>query len=137
MIHWNEAYETGVKDIDDQHKELFNYIDQLEVCIRDEVFEGAQIEIILNFLQMFCSTHFCLEEGCMRQRACPVQEKNKKAHEKFLAYFKDFRKAYDRSDQKAKLIRDLHQVLLKWLVQHIIRIDMHVKNCKVVHKGPY
>lgn len=137
MTQWSEAYATGVEDIDDQHKELFEYIEQLEKCIDDDVFEGAQIEIILNFLQMFCSTHFCLEEGCMRQRACPVQQKNKMAHDKFLAYFKDFRQTYDRSVQKEKLIRDLHQVLLKWLVQHIIKIDMHIKKCKVVSKDVF
>lgn len=134
MVQWSEAYATGVQDIDDQHKDLFEYIDQLEGCINEGTFEGSQIEIILNFLQMFCSTHFCLEEGCMRQRACPVQEKNKVAHEKFLTYFKDFRKKYELSDQKEKLVRNLHEVLLKWLVQHIIKIDMHVKGCKVVHK---
>lgn len=137
MVYWNEAYATGVQDIDDQHKELFEYIGQLEGCIQEGVYEGSQIEIILNFLQMFCSTHFCLEEGCMRQRACPVQEKNKQAHEKFLAYFKSFRKTYELSNQKQKYILELHKVLLKWLVQHIVKIDMHVKNCKVVRPEAY
>jgi hemerythrin len=88
MVLWDSKYETGVSSIDQQHQSLFNYINDLEECINDKYFEGPRIEIILNFFQMFCATHFSLEETCMMRAFCPVHDENKLAHEKFLAYYK-------------------------------------------------
>ncbi|MCV9387052.1 bacteriohemerythrin [Reichenbachiella ulvae] len=137
MITWKEDYNTGVQEIDEQHQDLFDYINQLDQCIRDEEYEGARIEIILNFLQMFCATHFCLEEVCMRQRACPVQEKNKKAHDKFLSFYSEFQDKYRTTNNKELLIRKLREALETWLVNHILKIDMHIKKCNNVNKAVY
>lgn len=137
MISWKEEYNTGVKDIDEQHQDLFDYVNQLDECIKEKEFEGAKIEIILNFLQMFCATHFCLEEVCMRQRSCPVQEKNKKAHDKFLAFYSDFQEKYRRTDQKQLMIEKLRAALETWLVNHILKIDMHIKSCTKVKRSVY
>lgn len=127
MVVWEKKYETGWSEIDEQHQSLFNYINDLEECINDEAFEGARIQIVLNFFQMFCSTHFSLEETCMLRAHCPVYEKNKLAHEKFLAYYKTFRGKYSEAPNKREMLEEFHGVLMKWLVNHIMKIDMELK----------
>lgn len=127
MVEWDEKYVTGVEDIDQQHQSLFNYINYLEECIEDETFEGTRIEIILNFFQMFCATHFSLEETCMLRTRCPVYDQNKQAHEKFLAYYKSFRIKYRESNKKLEMLKEFHGVLIKWLANHIMKIDMKLK----------
>jgi hemerythrin len=127
MVVWEEKYETGFKEVDEQHQSLFNYINDLEECIQYKTFEGARIEIILNFFQMFCATHFSLEETCMLRIACPAYEKNKEAHTKFLEYYKKFRVKYKPADNKVELLTEFHGVLIKWLANHIMQIDMNLK----------
>ncbi len=127
MVTWEEKFETGIKQIDEQHQSLFNYINDLEKCIQDQTFEGVKIEIILNFFQMFCATHFSLEETCMLRSKCPVYDQNKKAHEQFLAYYKSFRVKFRESKKKLSMLKEFHGVLIKWLVNHIMKIDMQLR----------
>lgn len=128
MVVWSPTYETGVQEIDEQHQSLFNYINDLEECLNEQTFEGTKIEIILNFFQMFCATHFSLEETCMLRMACPAYEKNKEAHENFLNYFKKFRVNYKPSNNKKEMLVEFHGVLIKWLANHIMKIDMNLKS---------
>ncbi|MFY0686215.1 MAG: hemerythrin domain-containing protein [Cyclobacteriaceae bacterium] len=127
MVEWDTKYATGVKEVDDQHQALFNYINDLEECIEESAFEGNRIQIILNYFQMFCATHFCLEETCMLLRKCAVHDKNKRAHEQFIAYYKKFRAGYNLSGNKRKLLTDFHEKMIKWLSNHIMKIDMSLK----------
>ncbi|WP_258097359.1 bacteriohemerythrin [Marinoscillum pacificum] len=127
MVKWEQRFETGFEEVDEQHQSLFNYINDLEECINDKYFEGARIEIILNFFQMFCATHFSLEESCMLREHCPAYEKNKEAHGKFLEYYKKFRVNYKPAKNKEELLKEFHGVLIKWLVNHIMKIDMNLK----------
>lgn len=133
MVAWDNKYETGIQEVDEQHQSLFNYINDLEECLEDGTYDGARIEIILNFFQMFCSTHFSLEETCMLRLSCPAYEKNREAHGKFLEYYKKFRVKFRESDNKKGLLQEFHSMLLKWLVNHIMKIDMNLK--EKVEKG--
>ena len=127
MVVWDSKYETGVSEIDEQHQSLFGYINDLEEVIQDGEFEGARIQIILNFFQMFCATHFSLEETCMLRMTCTAYEKNKEAHGHFLDYYKKFKEKYKPSENKRELLQEFHGVLMKWLVNHIMKIDMSMK----------
>ena len=127
MVTWEKKYETGQSQIDEQHQSLFNYINDLEACIKEGEYEGARMAIILNFFQMFCATHFKLEETCMLRTKCPVYQKNKMAHENFLTYYKKFRKQLVEATDKKPLLIKFHEALITWLVNHIVKIDMYMK----------
>ncbi|NQZ76166.1 MAG: hemerythrin family protein [Ekhidna sp.] len=127
MITWSEKFEIGIEEIDEQHQSLFNYINDLEECIQDGEYEGNRIQIIFNFFQLFCATHFSLEETCMIKDVCPVYEQNKKAHANFLAYYKKFRVTYKTAINKLALLEEFHGILIKWLANHIMKIDMQMK----------
>ncbi|MCP4460799.1 MAG: bacteriohemerythrin [Cytophagales bacterium] len=127
MVKWETKYETGVTEVDEQHQSLFNYINDLEQCILDKDFEGIKMEIILNFFQMYCATHFSLEETCMMRERCPAYEENKSAHKKFLAYYKKFRVNFRQTTRKLDMLKEFHRVLIKWLANHIMKIDMKLK----------
>ena len=131
MVVWEEKYVIGVQQVDEQHQSLFNYINQLEELILDETFEGTRVEIVLNFFQMFAATHFSIEETCMLRAKCPVYDQNKKAHEKFISYYKAFRSKYKESESKQELLKEFHSVMVKWLSNHIMKIDMQLKGTEI------
>jgi len=131
-IEWSEAYATTIDSIDRQHKKLFEYINKLENCILEGMYVGSKIDDILEFLGTYTKVHFSHEEFCMKENGCPTAEKNIKAHESFLEFYTDFVKSYKEASadaEKEKLIRRLQKMAEDWLVNHICKIDIHLKAC--------
>lgn len=131
-IEWSEEYATKIDSIDRQHKKLFQYVNNIEQCVKKEIFVGTKIDEILDFLGTYTKTHFSHEEFCMVERKCPVTEKNKRAHDSFLAFYTDLSDSYYETSsvvEKEKIIKRLHNRAEDWLVSHICKIDIHLKNC--------
>lgn len=132
-LNWEEHYSTEVSSIDRQHQKLFQYINKLESCIKNNVFEGTEVDNILDFLGTYTKVHFDHEEFCMNDLKCPVSGKNKKAHDSFITFFMNFQSNYNSSDElekKKSEIISLHKMAEDWLINHICRIDIHIKSCK-------
>ncbi len=128
-VVWSDEYSTGNKEIDKQHKDLFDFIDKLDLCLEQELYFGPQVDALIGFLTAYTKSHFIYEEMCMRSRLCPVKEKNEKAHGAFIQYYQDFIQEYRYSDAPKELLEDLSQFLKKWLVDHICKIDVHLRDC--------
>jgi len=131
-IVWSENYATGVSAIDRQHQKLFTYVNKIEQYMQNNVFEGKEIDELLNFLTDYTIMHFTHEEFCMKEKNCPSAEKNKKAHDEFLKFFTDFKKQYGRTPSMLRkdLLKKLQKAAEDWLVGHICKIDLHLKNCE-------
>ncbi|RME81738.1 MAG: hemerythrin [Zetaproteobacteria bacterium] len=129
-VQWTEEYATGDPEIDAQHKQLFQYIADLEKHIADQDVSDKYLKRFLDFLGLYTRTHFCYEEICMRRRNCPVAAKNKEQHEKLVEAYQRFRARFDAEGANRELLEQLHNFLLSWLKNHILRIDTHLRNCK-------
>jgi hemerythrin len=84
---------------------------------------------LLQTLDVYTRTHFGFEERCMERYHCPVAEKNKDAHAKFVVVLAGFRErhaanGFDRADA-----RSLMDTLDRWLADHICSVDVHLKDC--------
>lgn len=128
-VVWSEEYSTGVREIDNQHKDLFDFINKLDECLENEIHYGPQIQGLIGFLTAYTKSHFIYEEMCMRTRLCPAKEKNEKAHQNFIEYYTNFINEYPFADDQGKLLLDLSVFLKKWMIDHICKIDVHLKNC--------
>ena len=73
--------------------------------------------------------HFGYEEECMAKHKCPVAGENKRAHELFVEGYHSYRDRYKRGGATEDLIRDIHEECERWLVNHICKIDTHLKEC--------
>jgi len=129
-VHWTEDYATGDPEIDAQHKQLFQYIADLEQHLNAQDVSERYLAQFLDYLGLYTRTHFCYEEICMRRRKCPVAEKNKEQHEKLLQAYQRFRARFEEEGASRELLEQLHDFLLSWLKNHILRIDTHLRNCK-------
>ncbi|KAA3609318.1 MAG: hypothetical protein DWQ05_22765 [Calditrichaeota bacterium] len=132
MLQWHSMYETGVQDIDIQHKRLFEMINGFDKSISDKSAEGM-IDEFLTFLGEYIKTHFAFEEQCMAELICPVAEKNANAHQKFLVTYMNYYNRFKDEGYSEQLARELHKTAEAWLVKHICGIDVHLKFC--VKKG--
>lgn len=127
-VVWSEKYSTGDPDIDEQHQQLFQYLADLEEHMKTDV-DDVFMRRFLDFLGLYTRSHFCFEEICMRQRACPVAGKNKEQHKKLLDAYVKFRQRFEIEGVSEDLLKRLHDFLESWLVNHILRIDTHLRNC--------
>lgn len=128
-VIWQEEYSTGVREIDNQHKDLFDFMNKLDDCIENGTFHGPQIQSLIGFLTAYTKSHFIYEEMCMRTRICPAKEKNEKAHQNFIDYYMRFVEEYQYTDTPDIKLIELSDFLKKWMIDHICKIDVHLKNC--------
>lgn len=129
-VEWARAYETNESRVDDQHKRLFGYVNQLEGLIlraeRGNLPSKTEIEDLMIFLDTYVNVHFAYEEMCFQIRKCPLAKANRDAHNGLLRYWGDFQ-------EEAKLgvsferLQTLHTTLVKWLTNHICSIDIDMR----------
>jgi len=129
MIEWRESYSTGFFNLDEQHKHLFEYCNDLEKGLNRGSASGQMMERALMFLGNYVKYHFGQEETCMHKHECPISNKNKLAHEKFIQAFKTFQRTISEDGDNEGILRGLHHFLESWLVEHICKIDVQIKQC--------
>ena len=133
MIKWDESYSTGQELIDLQHRQLFQFINQLNrAVISEDPLE--QIQKHLEFLNYYVKSHFTYEESCMAQHHCPAAEKNKEAHDKFILFYQEFEQKINNEGCRPAHIAELHCFIEDWIVRHIKGIDTKLKPCLKSHQ---
>ena len=121
-ISWDPSMSTGVDSLDNQHKQLIAWLNDLLMAM--SVGRGrAEVASLLDKLGGYAIMHFDHEEDCMDRYRCPVAAQNAAAHKDFVATFGAFREEYDRTGATAHLVIRLESELMRWLTTHIKRTD--------------
>lgn len=128
MLKWNDTYSTGNAEVDEQHKKLFEMVNNFETAVRNKTAEATAGET-LKFLGSYVQKHFNFEEGCMEKAKCPVAADNKKAHAEFLGAYTQFSKRFASEGYSDALANELLKVAQSWLIKHICGVDIHLKHC--------
>ncbi len=132
-LEWKDEYSTGVDKVDEQHRKLFAFLNELEGLIAQGIDRGPKVDSLLASLATDTQTHFSFEERCMEQHHCPTARENKQAHDEFLRQFATFQHEYKEKGSSVSLLKNLHETAESWVVSHICNIDIHLKSC--VRKG--
>jgi len=125
-MQWSEAYSTGIAQIDDQHKMLFQMSDSFRSAL-DEGKGGLVYGGLLNSLDLYVRSHFAYEEGCMARHFCPAAKLNQDAHQGFITFLKRFHERHAAAGFVQEDARELVDTIDSWLVDHICRIDVQLK----------
>jgi hemerythrin len=127
-VEWKDEYSTGEPEIDKQHKVIFKYLADLELHMKEGI-DARYVGNLLENIGLFTRSHFCYEEICMRRSKCPIAAKNKEHHTKLLASYTHFCERFEHEGASDDLVQKLHAFLESWLVNHILKIDTHLKAC--------
>ena len=128
----DDKYSTGVKEIDEQHKRLFKIINELEETLEKPELDNMntkKIKRLIVFLGSYTKAHFGYEEECMFRNKCPLYKKNEDAHRKFINFYKDIRTESEEKGISKELAKKLYETSGNWLVNHIGKIDTHLRDC--------
>ena len=126
MISWKPDYETGVAEVDHDHKRLFEGINKLEELVQTGR-ASASIPAVIDFLERYANEHFAREEAWMERVKCPCAAANLAAHAQFRQTFAKAKERLKNPGTAALVAHQVHKELGDWLTNHILKIDINLR----------
>ncbi|MCK7609399.1 bacteriohemerythrin [Acinetobacter portensis] len=117
-MKWIPEYNTGIDVIDDQHKRILDYINEI-VEISDHT-DKDRIKQILDNIIDYTQSHFTFEESLQEEADYKYRVPHKRVHDLFIKKIESYR---DRFQMGHSIEAELHEVLSKWLINHIQHDD--------------
>ena len=118
-MEWSEKFNIGIDVIDNQHRQILDYINALEK-IRATGAAREQIKDVFDDLIDYTQSHFSFEENLLAQVNYQFLPSHRSIHELFVKRLKDYRQRFDNGESVED---DLHRLLSKWLINHIQHDD--------------
>ena len=122
-IRWTEDFAIGIDIIDEQHKRLFEYFDEIEHCIK--INDNSNIQAICSGLVDYAISHNTFEESLMKQAGYPMLEAHHQVQEAFKSRAYGYLEKIDNGADPMKVARDIRTDIGLWLINHIKREDKH------------
>jgi len=121
-VSWSDSYAMGIKVIDDQHKDLLNFVNELfNHATGNEYEERTWFKEVIQQAVQYVKEHFATEEKYMKATHFPGYAEHKKTHDEFtltiVKSVKDF-------DAGKRLVLEKFAYFLKdWVLSHIAVMD--------------
>jgi hemerythrin len=115
---WGPELELGIDVIDQQHRRIVEYMNELHDAMMQKNDEavGRVIEALVDYTL----THFAFEESLMEKGGYPLTEPHRAVHENFTRQIHRYREEHQNGAEVAKKLLSSLRV---WLTNHISRYD--------------
>lgn len=120
LLCWNEKFSVGIDEIDRQHKQLMNLINNID----EEISKGgsyAQFAPIVEELVSYTRQHFAYEEKLLKANQCPDFEQHQQSHLLLYKEILDWQKKVQNCNQTQ--LKELMTMLKLWFPSHILIAD--------------
>jgi diguanylate cyclase (GGDEF)-like protein/hemerythrin-like metal-binding protein len=128
---WNRNFETGLKEVDDQHRRLVDIINKFGESFAEGEIHSDSIENIFKELAEYADYHFREEEELMTRT--PIDKRHRDfhihEHKNFLGEVQALRSGLRPEDGNA--LKQLLDFLINWLAYHILGADQ--KMARQIH----
>jgi hemerythrin len=117
-IAWTADLDTGIEPIDVQHRQLVDYINDLDVAA--ETGNRKAVAEVLELLIEYTLSHFAFEEQLLIDAGYTFAAAHKSMHGVFVKRVERYK---DRFQAGEDIVAELQRMLKSWLVHHIKRDD--------------
>jgi hemerythrin len=117
-IVWAEELNTGISVIDEQHRRIVEYINNLEIAKTQQ--DSDLIGQVLDDLVDYTLSHFAFEESLQEEAGYRYCKPHKKVHDLFVRRVNEYVERFRLGDD---VTAEIHAMLSKWLINHIKRDD--------------
>lgn len=121
FLEWDEKYSVKVESLDNQHRIIFDIINELSEAIENGK-EYLVLDGILDSMESYAKIHFLSEEKYMEDCHFPGLDEQKKQHQFFIRSVGEYRKKL--KDDVVHLPEDIGEFLSSWWSSHILVQDM-------------
>lgn len=122
MFVWDTSLETGVEEIDEQHRLLFR---KASVVLEAVAAGQGAVEVrqTIQFLADYVAMHFGTEEKYMRLAGYPEMAEHLALHARLTRRLVQVAEAFDGQGASAPMVEDLGAFMRGWLTVHIQEKD--------------
>ena len=134
-FQWDKNFETGIKEVDEQHLYLVDLINKYGELTAQNDFSLTEVKQALRDLSAYTSYHFHEEEQMMIKAGISHAhfEEHHATHQKFICDINDFAQVVSGSNEN--LSDSLMDFLIQWLVYHILGSDQNMARQIELIKG--
>ena len=116
---WTEQADIGIDEVDQQHRKIVAYINQLD----DAYYSGLprkKLGKIINDLVEYTVYHFKAEENLLEKAGYPFLKAHQKAHVLYAQGILDFQSRFEKGED---ISGDMEGLLAKWFFDHLKHDD--------------
>ena len=126
-MQWTEDLSVGIKEIDEQHKELIKRISDLVDSVRHKACK-YKIGDVIKFLEDYIVDHFGREEKLMEKYGYAGRDAHRAQHEYFMREFAELKKELEKLEGGRKrgsydLSVETNRIVVDWILDHIAKVD--------------
>ena len=129
MYEMKPEYMTGIDLIDDEHRQLFAYANQVYELLQEEFMPDKYDNIadVLQKLRDYTKQHFSDEEAYMESIGYKRIFSQKVQHQEFINHLEKWNlQDIDNSENQDAVIAEMLEFLTDWLVHHIMEQDTKI-----------
>ena len=93
LVTWSDDYSVSIKEIDDQHKKLFDLLNELHDAMKKAKGKSILGKVIKDLIS-YTEFHFSTEEILLQNCKYPEFEEHKLKHDEFTKKVKEFEQKY-------------------------------------------
>jgi diguanylate cyclase (GGDEF)-like protein/hemerythrin-like metal-binding protein/PAS domain S-box-containing protein len=135
VFPWNKNFESGIAQIDEQHKEIVSLVNQIAGYLVNHS-DTDSLDQIFSTLKEYAVHHFQSEEiiweQYLSQDTC--LNDHKQAHTGFVSKVFELQEEKSRKPTQ-KIIEDILSFLTHWLAHHILDSDMRMSKTILAMKS--
>jgi hemerythrin len=117
-IEWQESYNTTIDEVDAQHRQLVEYLNQLDEV--RQTGDSRGIDEVMAGIVDYTLSHFAFEEAMMEEAGYTYVKAHRSVHQLFI---KRVEKYQGRRQAGEDILEEFYDLLRRWLIQHIQRDD--------------
>lgn len=130
LLHFSSKYYTGIPFIDEEHKKLFDIIQDVYHLIEEQFLYDKydKIMAILKELKAYTEFHFQNEEMYMEKINYSGLEVQQQAHDAFTSHLEKitYTDINNIEEDQEKYLHELLEILIIWLTTHILKLDRQI-----------
>ncbi len=117
-INWTDDLNTGIDEIDQQHRAIVDYVNELDTARKTQ--DKEKVAKIIDDTVDYTLSHFGFEETMMEEAGYALLRPHKRVHELFVRRVADLQERFKKGEDVSE---ELHSLLSRWLVRHIKHDD--------------
>ena len=122
MMQWSDVYSVEIQEIDEQHKCIVAYINELYDALSKKENRDLVADVIQKLLE-YTKIHFAVEEALMRIFHYEGYEHHKEIHDNIVQQVLTYQGKFMAGDDEVGM--ELLMFLKGWLFEHINEVDKH------------
>ncbi len=117
-FQWSNRLDTGIVEIDSQHRVIADYINALHDA--KQTSDQSEVEGVLSGLVDYTVNHFSFEEQLMEEAGYAFLKAHQRVHQLFVNRIAEYK---ERFSQGEDISDELLKLLKSWLSNHIEQED--------------